>query len=89
MAVLSLLTGRPARRDVAMSGEITLTGRVLPVAGVKEKVLAARRARVRTVILPAKNRIDVDELPGDVRASIEVRLVDAVADVIPLVLVDR
>ena len=88
MAVLSLLTGRAARRDVAMSGEITLTGRVLPVAGVKEKVLAARRARVRTVVLPAKNRIDVDELPGDVRTHIDIHLVDTVADVMPLVLVE-
>jgi ATP-dependent Lon protease len=87
MAILSLLTGRPARRDVAMSGEITLTGRVLPVAGVKEKVLAARRARVRTVIMPAKNRIDVEELPADVRSHVDIQLVDAVAEVVPLVLV--
>jgi ATP-dependent Lon protease len=86
LAILSLLTGRPARRDAATSGEITLTGRVLPVAGVKEKVLAARRARVRTVILPAKNRVDVDELPGDVRSHIDIRLVDTVSEVIPLVL---
>ncbi len=85
-AILSLLTCRPARRDVAMSGEITLTGRVLPVAGVREKVLAARRARVRTVILPARNRTDVEELPADVRSSIEIRLVDSVADAVPLVL---
>lgn len=86
MAILSLLTGRPARRDVAMTGEITLTGRVLPVAGVKEKVLAARRARVRTIVLPAKNRIEVEELPADVRASVDIRLIDAVAEAIPLVL---
>lgn len=86
MAVLSLLTSRPARRSVAMSGEITLTGRVLPVSGVKEKVLAARRARVRTIILPSRNRIDVDELPAEVRTSLDIRLVDAVADVVPLVL---
>jgi ATP-dependent Lon protease len=56
------------------------------VAGVKEKVLAARRARVRTVILPAKNGVDVDELPGDVRSHIDIRLVDTVSEVIPLVL---
>ncbi len=85
-AILSLLTGRPARRDVAMSGEITLTGRVLPVAGVREKVLAARRARVRTVILPARNRVDVEELPADIRSSIEIRLVDSVSEAVPLVL---
>ena len=86
MAILSLLTDKPVRRDAAMSGEITLTGRVLPVAGVREKVLAARRARVRTVVLPRKNRSDVDELPAEVLADVEIRLIDDVADVIPLVL---
>jgi ATP-dependent Lon protease len=87
MAILSLLTGRPARRDVATTGEITLTGRVLPVAGIREKVLAARRARVRMVVLPAKNHLDVEEIAADVRSDLDIRLVDDVADVIPLVLV--
>ena len=86
MAVLSLLTGRPARRDVALSGEITLTGRVLPVAGVRDKVLAAKRASVRTVVLPAKNRADIDELPESVRQGIDIRLVDAVSEVVDIVL---
>ncbi len=87
MAVLSLLTGRPARRDAATSGEITLTGRVLPVAGVREKVLAARRARVRTVVLPAKNREDADELPEDVRRDVVILLAETVADAAEIVLV--
>lgn len=80
IALLSLLTGRPARRDTALSGEITLTGRVLPVAGVREKVLAAKRARVRTVLLPEKNRPDADELPSSVRQGIEIDFISSVAD---------
>ncbi len=64
-ALLSLLTKRPARRDVAMTGEITLTGRILPVGGIQDKVLAARRAMVKTVLVPARNRADVEELSDD------------------------
>lgn len=81
MALLSLLTGRPAKRDVAMSGEITLTGRLLPVAGIKEKVLAAKRARVKTVVLPARNAVDVEELGDDIRKDMTIRLADTVSDV--------
>jgi ATP-dependent Lon protease len=87
MAALSLLTGRPAKRDVALSGEITLTGRVLPVAGVREKVLAAKRARVKTVVFPAKNRAEVEELPESIRQGIAIRLVDTVSEVADIVLV--
>ncbi|NTW58922.1 MAG: ATP-dependent protease, partial [Nitrospirae bacterium] len=87
VAVLSLLTGRPAKRDVALSGEITLTGRVLAVAGIREKVLAAKRARVTTVVFPAKNRADVEELPGSIRQGISIRLVDTVSEVADIVLV--
>jgi ATP-dependent Lon protease len=79
-ALLSLLSGRAARRDTALSGEITLTGRILPVAGIKEKVLAAKRAGVRTIILPARNRSDIEDLPEDVRKDIEIRTVDTVAE---------
>jgi ATP-dependent Lon protease len=86
MALVSLLTGRPARRDVAMTGEITLTGRILPVGSVQEKVLAARRAKVKTVLVPSRNRDDVEELPEDVRRGIEVRLVNTIADVADAVL---
>jgi ATP-dependent Lon protease len=87
MALLSLLTGRPARRDIAMSGEITLTGRILPVAGIKEKVLAARRARVTTVVLPARNKEDVEELSAESTEGITIRLADSVFDVAEIVLV--
>jgi ATP-dependent Lon protease len=87
MAVLSLLTRRPAKRDVALSGEVTLTGRVLPVAGIQEKVLAAKRAAVRTVVFPARNRADVDELPESVRQGIDIRFIDSVSEAADIVLV--
>jgi ATP-dependent Lon protease len=87
MALLSLLTGRPVRRDAASSGEITLSGRVLPVGGIREKVLAARRANVKTVVLPAKNRAEVEDLDDGTRKGIDIRLVDTVAEAVELVLV--
>ncbi len=86
LALLSLLTGRPAKRDVAMSGEITLTGRILPVAGIREKVLAAKRANVKTVILPAKNKADVEDLDDETMKGIAVRLVENVDEAADLAL---
>ncbi len=85
-ALLSLLTTLPARRDVAMTGEITLTGRILPVGGIQDKVLAARRAKVKTVLVPARNRADVQELSEEMKRDIDIRLVDTVADVVDAVL---
>ncbi|HEX9157159.1 MAG TPA: endopeptidase La [Syntrophales bacterium] len=85
-ALLSLLTKRPARRDVAMTGEITLTGRILPVGGIQDKVLAARRAKVKIVLVPARNRADVQELPEEMKGNIDLRLVDSVAEVVEAVL---
>ena len=66
-AIVSLLSGKIARRDVAMTGEISLTGRVLPIGGLKEKVLAARRAGIRTVLVPERNRPDLEDVPEHVR----------------------
>jgi ATP-dependent Lon protease len=86
MALLSLLTGRPAKREVAMTGELTLTGRILPVAGIREKLLAARRAGVKTVVFPEKNRVDLDDLDADIRADLEVFLTSSVEAVVDLVL---
>jgi ATP-dependent Lon protease len=86
-ALLSLLTRRPARRDVAMTGEITLTGRILPVGGIQDKVLAARRAKVKTILVPARNRADVEELSLDMKKDIDIRLVDSVAEVVDAVLI--
>jgi len=81
-ALASLMTGRPVRPEVAMSGEITLTGRVLPVGGIKEKVLAARRAGIKTVILPAENKKDVDEdVPEQVRKELDLEFVQSVDEV--------
>lgn len=86
-SLISLFTGRPARRDVAVSGELTLSGRILPVGGIKEKILAARRAGVKTVVLPYRNKVDLDDLQQDVRAGIEVVLTDRIEEIIDKVLV--
>jgi len=74
-AIASALTKRRIRGDLAMTGEITLTGRVLPVGGIKEKVLAAHRSGIRNVILPEENEADLDDLPKDVRADMTFKLV--------------
>jgi ATP-dependent Lon protease len=81
-ALVSLATGSPVRSDVGMTGEVTLNGRVLPIGGVKQKLLAAQRAGLTTVFLPARNEADLDDVPADVLASLEVRLVADVADVV-------
>ncbi|MDL1956589.1 MAG: endopeptidase La [Candidatus Desulfofervidus auxilii] len=86
LALISLLTGRPARRDVGMSGELTLSGRVLPVAGIREKILAARRAGVKIVILPSKNKVDVEDLPESIRKDLNIILIDKIEDIVDLVL---
>lgn len=86
LAIISLLTGRAARRDVAMTGELTLSGRILPIGGVKEKVLAARRAGVKTVILPSRNREHLTELEGEVLQDIEVKLVNGVEEIVGIAL---
>lgn len=87
VALLSLFTGRPARKDVAMSGEITLTGRILPVSGIREKVLAARRAGVGTIILPLRNRAEVEELDGTATSGMSLRLVENVSEAFTLALI--
>jgi ATP-dependent Lon protease len=69
-ALASLLTGRPVRNDVAMTGEISLRGLVLPIGGVKEKVLAAMRAGIRTVMLPERNRRDLEDVPQEAREQL-------------------
>ena len=86
-ALASALTGRPARQDVAMTGEITLRGKVLPIGGVKEKVLAAHRMGIHTVLLPKDNECDLDEIPGDVRQSLDLRLIGSVDQALDAVLV--
>ena len=81
-ALASLATGRPVRSDVGMTGEVTLNGRVLPIGGVKQKLLAAHRAGLTTVFLPERNGPDLDDVPASVRQAVDVRLVSDVADLV-------
>jgi ATP-dependent Lon protease len=76
MALISLITNRCCRRETAMTGELTLTGRILPVGGIKEKLLAARRAGVRTVVLPAKNSVNLRDIPPEVMHAIKILTID-------------
>jgi ATP-dependent Lon protease len=86
-ALVSLLTGRPVRSDLAMTGEISLSGRVLPVGGIKEKVLAAHRAGLRTVVLPRRNEKNLlEDVPPVVRQSLTVHLADTIGDVLAVAL---
>jgi len=85
-ALVSALSRRPARHDIAMTGEVTLRGRVLPIGGVKEKVLGAVRAGIKTIILPKENAADLEDLPEDVRKSLDVHLVEELGDVLTLAL---
>lgn len=85
-ALISALTHNPVKRDVAMTGEITLRGKVLPIGGVKEKLLAAHRAGVSTIILPRKNEKDLSEIPASIRKDLNVKLVDSMDDVLPIAL---
>ncbi|MEO8605002.1 MAG: endopeptidase La [bacterium] len=81
-ALTSLLTGRPVRHDVAMTGEITLRGKVLPVGGIKEKVLGAHRAGIKTVILPKRNQTDLEDVPEAVRAQMTFVFADTIEQVL-------
>jgi len=87
-ALVSALTGRPVRSDVAMTGEITLRGRVLPIGGVKEKVLAASRAGITTVILPRHNEKDLDDVPPELRKGMTFIFVDTIDEVLAVALRD-
>jgi ATP-dependent Lon protease len=85
-ALASIYTGLPARSDIAMTGEVTLAGLVLPIGGVKEKVLAARRAGIRRVILPQANKKDLRDLPDHVRQEMQFHFVERVEEVLSLVI---
>jgi ATP-dependent Lon protease len=80
MALVSLLTGKPVKSEVAMTGEISLRGLVLPVGGVKEKTLAALRAGITTVLLPARNRKDVEEVPAEAREKLRFVFIERVEE---------
>ena len=85
-ALASLLSGRPVRSDVAMTGEVSLTGRVLPIGGVKQKLLAAHRAGITTVLIPARNEPDLDDVPKAVRDELTVHVVSDVREVLEIAL---
>jgi ATP-dependent Lon protease len=86
LAVISLLTNRPARRDVAVTGEMTLTGQLLPVGGIREKLIAAARGGVSMVLLPQRNEEDLAGLSPDVKNSLQLRLVASIPAMIDTVL---
>ncbi len=85
-ALVSALSKRPVRHDVAMTGELTLTGRVLPIGGVKEKLLGACRAGIREAILPKENQADLDDLPEEVRCKLTVHPVETLEEVLAIAL---
>jgi ATP-dependent Lon protease len=82
VALVSLLTDRPVRNDVAMTGEITLRGLVLPIGGVKEKVLAARRAGITNVMLPKMNEKDLEEVPESIKENMQFKFIERVDEAI-------
>jgi ATP-dependent Lon protease len=86
-AMLSVFTNRPVKRSLAMTGEITLRGNVLPIGGLKEKILAARRAGITSVIIPKLNRKELEEIPAHLRRNLDIHLVDEVEEVLRLALI--
>ena len=87
-AMISTLTGTPVRRDIAMTGEVTLRGRVLPIGGLKEKLLAALRGGIRTVLIPAENEKDLVEIPSSVKDELDIVPVSHVDEVLARALVE-
>ncbi|HEU4614612.1 MAG TPA: S16 family serine protease, partial [Kofleriaceae bacterium] len=87
-AIVSALSGRPARHDVAMTGEITLSGRVLPIGGLKEKILGAVRAGISQFVIPLGNEADLEDLPAEVRERIQVMPVATLAEALAITLRD-
>ncbi len=85
-AVASLLLGCPVRGDIAMTGEISLRGRVMPVGGIKEKLLAAHRAGIKHVLIPEQNRRDLDDVPEDIKQDLQMTLIARMDEILPLVL---
>jgi ATP-dependent Lon protease len=86
IALISLLTGRASNRETALTGELTLSGRVLPVGGVREKVMAAKRAGVKTLIFPAKNEADLKEIPDEIKKDLKIITTEELSEIVDLVL---
>jgi ATP-dependent Lon protease len=87
VALVSAMSGRPVRRDVSMTGEITLRGRVLPIGGLKEKVLGAHRAGITTIILPKDNEADLEDIPEEVRNQLTFHCVSTLDDAFAIALI--
>jgi ATP-dependent Lon protease len=87
-AMLSALSSVPLRQGIAMTGEVTLTGRLLPVGGIKEKVLAAHRNKIDTVMLPERNRRDIEELPREILGAMTFLFADSVTDALSVLFAD-
>jgi len=85
-ALVSVCTDIPVRADVAMTGEITLRGEVLPIGGLKEKLLAARRGGIKTVIIPKENERDLQEVPDNIKANLEIKAVKWIDEVLAIAL---
>ena len=83
-ALLSLALGRGALPDLAMTGEVTLTGRILPVGGIKEKVIAARRSGVKTIVIPHENQKDVNELAEEVKEGLDIRFAQSYKEILDI-----
>ena len=88
-AMVSAITGRKARADLAMTGEITLRGRVLPIGGLKEKLLAAKNAGIKMVLIPKENKSDIEELSGEITKGLKIIPVAHMDEVLKLALVSR
>jgi ATP-dependent Lon protease len=86
-ALVSEMSDRPVRRDVAMTGEITLRGRVLPIGGLKEKVLGAHRAGIKVIVLPKENEADIEDIPEEVRSQLSFHAVETLEEVLKIALV--
>ncbi|MFW2331396.1 MAG: endopeptidase La [Nitrospinota bacterium] len=87
VAMFSALTNKPVRRDIAMTGEITLSGKALPIGGLKEKILAAVRAKITTVLIPSKNKRDLAELPEELRNSLHIIMIDSIDEALEYAIV--
>ena len=87
VAVVSAITGIAVRADVAMTGEITLRGEVLPIGGLKEKLLAASRGGIRTVLIPRENERELSEIPENIKNNLDIKPVQWIDEVLPLALV--
>ena len=88
-AITSALTGQPVRKDIAMTGEITIRGKVLPIGGLKEKTMAAYRLGIKTIIIPEDNKSDLDEVDNIVKESIDFVLADNIQTVLDTALIQK